>query len=209
MKLLISICLLLLITEFSFAQTDDNYFGIEEDDIEVQSTDTIGSDTMVIVKNSFFEIFKGEPGKAALYSLLIPAGGQAYNKKWWKVPLALAIDGVNAYFLISNQNKYLEWKNIYIDLLNGNDNNKYGLSPDQANIALNQRNTFRQYREYNWVFFIIGHLVTVFDAYVDRHLMSFDISDDLSFTFKSQHNQFLSFGISIPLSTRRKHAMKF
>jgi hypothetical protein len=57
-----------------------------EPDTSFNEADTI------INKGGFFSIFKGKPGKAALYSLIIPGGGQIYNKKWWKVPLALGID---------------------------------------------------------------------------------------------------------------------
>jgi hypothetical protein len=177
----------------------DNSFDFGDEEPLIIEKDTSVSDTMKIVKNSFFEIFKGKPGKAALLSLVIPSGGQVYNKKWWKVPLALGIDGVTGYLIYYNSKQYKEFDGIYKDLLNGIEDNKYGLTTSNASVALNQRNVARQNREYSWVAFIIGHIVTVFDAYVDRHLMTFDVSDDLSFNFYSKQTNSPAIAFAIPL----------
>jgi hypothetical protein len=42
------------------------------------------------------------PSKAAFYSAVLPGLGQAYNKKYWKVPLVYAASGVPVYFFIKN-----------------------------------------------------------------------------------------------------------
>lgn len=127
-------------------------------------------------RNTFSVIFSGKPGKAALYSFIFPSGGQIYNKRWLKVPLALGVDGYFLYNLLNKQkeyNKYNDIVNIY---------NSGGTYPDVTEqSALNFRAAARTNREYAWVYLIVGHLVTVFDAYVDRHLMDFDISPDLTF----------------------------
>jgi hypothetical protein len=203
MKYLIKLVLLLsLIINNLHAQVDNGFRFDDEPITQITPVDTTASDSMKIVENSFFEIFKGKPGKAALMSLVIPSGGQIYNKKWWKVPLALGIDGFTGYLIWYNTNQYNEFDKIYKDLLLGIEDNKYNLKVSDASIALNQRNIARQNREYSWVGFIIGHLVTVFDAFVDRHLMTFDISDDLSFNFKSSFNTFPSLSLNIPISTK-------
>ena len=126
-------------------------------------------------RNTFSVIFSGKPGRAALYSFVFPSGGQIYNKRWLKVPLALGVDGYFLYNLLNKQkeyNKYNDIVNIY---------NAGGTYPDiTEQSALNFRAAARTNREYAWVYLIVGHLVTVFDAYVDRHLMDFDISPDLT-----------------------------
>lgn len=141
--------------------------------VALQDTGYNESDT-IINKNGFFSLFKGKPGKAALYSLIIPSGGQIYNKKWWKVPLALGIDGGLAYVLITNRKSYKESQNEYVAALNK--------QPVPSNLGLlkQQRDYYRKWSEYAWIWIIAGHLLTVVDAYVDRHLMDFDISSDLT-----------------------------
>jgi hypothetical protein len=138
--------------------------------------DTTAVDTILPKRNTFKLIFSGEPGKAALYSLIIPSGGQIYNRKWWKVPLALGVDGWFTYRYLHHRSEFNKYDKIYKDWLKGIPNE---ISIDNARIF---RNSSRQAKEYGFVYLILGHLATVFDAYVDRHLMDFDSSEDVSFT---------------------------
>ena len=48
-------------------------------------------------------------------------------------------------------------------------------------VLKSRRDAFRKSREYSWVFFLGGHIITIFEAFIDRHLMEFDVSDDLTF----------------------------
>jgi hypothetical protein len=147
----------------------------------------------IINKNGFFSIFKGKPGKAALYGLLIPSGGQIYNKKWWKVPLALGVDGALTYVLIDNRQKYRKAQDLYLMALDTMI--KPNLLAPRASQLREQRNYFRKWSEYAWIWLVGGHLLTVVDAYVDRQLMDFDVSPDLSW----EHNP--DSGTSIVLQT--------
>ena len=108
-----------------------------------------------------------------MLSLLIPSGGQVYNKKWWKVPLALGIDAGLTYTLISNRKNYPLPQSEYQLALR---------PPGQPNLSAirQKRDFYRKWSEYSWIWLIAGHLLTVVDAYVDRHLMDFDVSDDLT-----------------------------
>jgi len=198
MKFLISF--LVTISTFGILRSQQNDDASVINSRYTELIDSTQTDSMIIVKNSFFEIFKGKPGKAALYSLVIPGGGQIYNRRWWKVPLAWAADGIPIGLIIYNTNQYNKFDAIHKNLINGIDDDIYGLqanNPNHIAIALNQRNIARRNREYSWLSFVIAHLVTVFDAYVDRHLMTFDTSDDLSWKFKSGTSDF---GICISLN---------
>lgn len=154
-----------------------------------------------IVKNGFFSIFKGKPGKAALLSLVIPSGGQIYNKKWWKVPLALAIDGGLGYVLYNNIRKYNIANDAYI--------NARDLELKTLSRTIVERNFHRKNKEYAYLWLFLGHITTVIDAYVDRHLMKFDVSPDLSLQYGSETNNFFVqsqlpiFNISINLNPQR------
>ena len=65
-------------------------------------------------KNSFANVFQGEPGKAALYSFVLPGAGQLYNKRWWKAPLVWAGEGFAVYNLINNINSAKDKEACYV-----------------------------------------------------------------------------------------------
>ena len=49
---------------------------------------------------------KHNPKRATLYSAVLPGLGQAYNKKYWKIPVVYAGIGTIGYFAITNGNYY-------------------------------------------------------------------------------------------------------
>lgn len=140
--------------------------------LQTTDPDSLTEQDTLINKSGFFSLFTGKPGKAALYSLIIPGGGQIYNKKWLKAPIAMGIDGFTIYYVYQSNRLYNQAQNLYITAL------REGGNVSRAKAV---RDIYRKRREYSWVWFTIGHLLTVVDAYVDRHLMGFDVSDDLTF----------------------------
>ena len=62
------------------------------------------------------------PSKAALMSLCLPGLGQAYNKKYWKIPIIYGGLVTSAYFIDSNHKKYISYKNAYLIRIDGNPN---------------------------------------------------------------------------------------
>lgn len=151
--------------------------------------DTITETNQPTKKNSFTSIFYGEPGKAALYSLIIPGAGQLYNKRWWKVPLIWAGEGFLLYNLLDKQSNFSTLDNCWKSLVEP-DNficNTNNLTESQLAAQSNTtesftfRNSARSQRDQAWIFLIAGHLINVLEAFVDRHLINFDTSDDLSF----------------------------
>lgn len=127
-----------------------------------------------------FDTFSGNPGKAALYSLIFPGAGQFYNKRYWKVPIALAAEGAAIYLLADNIKTFRKWDDEWkFQLLNGTNN------PDVTNVydpdAIKRiRDDARQRKDYSWVGLVGVHLLITAEAFIDRHLIEFDVSEDLS-----------------------------
>jgi hypothetical protein len=48
------------------------------------------------------------PAKAAFYSAVLPGLGQAYNKKYWKIPLVYGAIGTSVYFYVDSKKKCME-----------------------------------------------------------------------------------------------------
>ena len=178
-KVIILVCL--LSTQSLFAQVD-NDTDANNNDNKVEQAES-GKDSTTIVNNSIFDIFYGKPGKAAFYGLVIPGGGQIYNKRWWKLPFVYAVEGGTIYWIIASTTNYNRLNRVYLHNLNNPDPeglmNVGGVT--DVNILLSNRNKWRKQKEYSWIFFLGGHLITIFEAFIDRHLMEFDVSDDLTF----------------------------
>ncbi len=127
------------------------------------------------------------PTKATVYSTVIPGLGQAYNHKYWKVPVVYAAMGASTYFML-NQRKQMR-------AMNTNFTSRYAdsdLSNDPSSRELADRDNLRRGRD-------IGILVTtglyalqIVDAAVDAHFYKIDINQDLNVQMHSP-TRFLNF----------------
>ena len=198
---------LLFILFFSFfIDSIEAQFTAPEDEISTQET-TISDQDTLNERSSFFDIFTGKPGKAAFYSLLIPGGGQYFNKRYWKIPLVYAIEGGALYWLLWNRSEESYWQTGYLGLLNGEISDYGGVN--NASRAKTFRDFYRKNKEYAYIVVILAHLLNVFDAFIDRHLIDFDIDDDLSFRASPTNQQWSlpTYGtitLKIPLSRNKK-----
>ena len=55
------------------------------------------------------------PHKATMYSVILPGLGQAYNKKYWKLPILYAGVGALGYAIHFNTKYYKKYKSAYRD----------------------------------------------------------------------------------------------
>lgn len=53
------------------------------------------------------------PAKAAFYSAVLPGLGQAYNKKYWKIPFVYAAIGTSIYVYNFNDTAYNRYRTAY------------------------------------------------------------------------------------------------
>jgi len=130
-----------------------------------------------------------DPKVAARRSAIIPGWGQAYNKKYWKIPIIYAGLGVTGYIFVNNIKIYKEYKFAYSARIKAEpptkDSTDYHqldeiykvLSPNSIRSA---RDEFRRYVDYSALVFILLWGLNVVDAAVDAHLKNFDVSPDLS-----------------------------
>ena len=120
------------------------------------------------------------PRLAVIYSMVLPGLGQAYNRKYWKIPLIYGGGAVIYYFFETNNDYYQRFKNAYNDKVDGlpiSDEELIGMTKET--LALN-RDYYRRNRDYNIIFLGLLYTANIIDAMVDAHLLYYDISDDLS-----------------------------
>lgn len=125
---------------------------------------------------------KHSPHKASVYSAVLPGLGQAYNKKYWKIPIVYAGFGTISYFAITNRKEYLVAKEAFIYVSNGEEyptDNKYVGVYGAADL-IQIRDYYRRNTELSWIVMGLWYALNIIDATVDAHFFTYDISDNLS-----------------------------
>lgn len=163
--------------------------------LEVVSGDTIYAKSVVVKPHS--------PHRATFYSAILPGLGQAYNKKYWKIPILYAGIGGMIYGLDFNTRNYNIYRRAYRDFLikdPGNTSyldkaryrnytkeqmieflatNPSAASQYQASLK-NKKDYYKKYRDLSYVGLALIYVLNLVDASVDAHFKTFDVSNDLS-----------------------------
>jgi hypothetical protein len=152
------------------------------------------------------------PKKAATRSAILPGWGQAYNRKYWKIPIIYAALGTTAGVFVYNLTNYRDLKYAYQVRYRQQVNpaDTFGLSKIKANLRPLDVQSLRFYRDdfrknidYSVLFFLFFWGLNVVDATVDAHLKSFDVSPDLSFRIKPGKSQMAgTTGVSFVLALK-------
>ena len=117
------------------------------------------------------------PGRATIYSILLPGLGQAYNGEYWKIPIYYGCLIGSAHFLYTNNMNYVRFKRIH------NEATTPGSGYDQnipAETAKWYRDVYRRYRDYSIVALVGFYLLQVIDANVFAYMHDFEVGDDIS-----------------------------
>ena len=134
---------------------------------------------------------KHSPHKASIYSAVLPGLGQAYNKKYWKIPIVYAGFGTITYFVVTNRKEYLLAKEAFLYTTNGEvyetDNKYVGKYTEQDLTQI--RDYYRRNTELSWIVMSLWYVLNIVDATVDAHFFDYDISDNLSLHLQPSYIQ--------------------
>ena len=132
---------------------------------------------------------KFNPKVATLRSLIIPGWGQAYNKKYWKIPIIYGALGVTTGVFLYNIKTYNLLRKAVIYRAAGDsslvDPEFRSLTTESLRIY---RNAFRQNIDYSVLVFLVFWGLNVVDATVDAHLKAFDVSSDVTMKIRPGFN---------------------
>ena len=119
------------------------------------------------------------PAKAAFYSAILPGLGQAYNKKYWKIPIVYGAIGTSMYFYLDSQKSYNQYRDEYKRRLEGFGRGEELARYDDATLISAQK--FYQRNRDLSAFFVVGfYVLNIIDANVDAALIQFNVNEDLS-----------------------------
>ena len=136
--------------------------------------------------------FKPEPYKATWLAVVLPGTGQIYNRKYWKLPIVYGGIMGCLYAYNWNNQMYSDYRQAFLDIMDADPNSKsyetffpsgYDFQSNEEylkELFKKRKNRYRRWRDLS-VFACVGvYLVSIVDAYVDAHLSSFDISEDIN-----------------------------
>ena len=161
---------------------------------EIEPTQSVLIDSTKLVKpKRDWSTWCPDPKRALWLALVIPGGGQIYNRKYWKLPLIYGGFLGCIYALTWNNMMYKDYAQAYQDLMDKDPTtdsyNRFlhlGVEINKDNeerykeIFKNRKDKYRRWRDLS-IFVMIGvYALSVIDAYVDAELSAFDISKDLS-----------------------------
>lgn len=126
---------------------------------------------------------KNHNPKTATLLALIPGAGQIYNRRYWKLPIVYGGLGALGYFTVSTYIDYSCYKKAYLHTVDDDPTTTY-VCPSVPSASASELKIYRDNAQQSAEFMALGLTVfyglTIIDAFVDAHLMHFDINDDLS-----------------------------
>ncbi|OIQ29681.1 MAG: hypothetical protein BM564_05580 [Bacteroidetes bacterium MedPE-SWsnd-G2] len=178
-----SCILFFFITLCSLAQTDPELKELNETGV-LTSNDSIQKKVINPLA----------PAKAAFYSAVLPGLGQAYNKKYWKIPIVYAALGTGMYFYFDNDKEYDRYRDAYKRRLAGyTDDEFYG--PNQGSPIISDdgliraQETFKRNKELSLLITVGLYVLNIIDANVDAHLLQFNVDNNLALKPHFKYNQ--------------------
>lgn len=219
-RLLYTIVVSVLFGVAGFAQTDTAKAPVPVDTLIKQSPVIAQPAKADSVRRKF------APKKATIRSAILPGWGQAYNKKYWKIPIVYGALGTTGVVFFYNLNTYRDLRFAYQakykaalpvrDPTRPNQTGPFRDSTDyskikpiylayDANSLRLYRDEFRSNIDYSVLFFFVFWALNVVDATVDAHLKLFDVNPDLSLKMKFGPSQMAgTTGLSLVLAFNKK-----
>jgi hypothetical protein len=169
--------LLIILTLPAFSQESDTVHAIHNADTlsSIQTYDSIyqftesgflSADTVYEADSLQLEVREPKsPTRALLYAMVLPGLGQAYNGKYWKIPIVWGALGVSAYAIHFNTQNYEAAVRDF--LLNESDDDRIVRG-------------WRRNMELSYIVTILIYGLQMLDAYVDANMYTWDVNDNLS-----------------------------
>jgi len=187
------------------AQSDDQAVmdSIAAGDARILLDDTLAAITdsaSVLIKKEHkrrekrdWNTWRPDPKRALWLALVIPGGGQIYNRKFWKLPIIYGGFMGCIYALTWNNMMYKDYSQAYLDIMDDDPGtvsyNKFlhlgrQITPENEEqyqkIFKSRKDKYRRWRDLSFFVLLGVYAISVIDAYVDAELSVFDISKDLS-----------------------------
>jgi hypothetical protein len=193
----ITVTLIIFIAFPAFCQNTNDSSAVY---IGPENAISIDSDQVTEV---VMDTLENRPNTAAFYSAALPGLGQAYNNKYWKIPIIYGGGLIIGYFMNYNQQLYKQYRDGLFAMIDGDDRTQ----PFNPNLTEDDYQRATSYWGRNRDLLIIAAIVlyaaNIIDAHVDAHLALFTIEEDISLNLEPSFNQTVMqtniYGLSLKL----------
>jgi hypothetical protein len=139
------------------------------------------------------------PAKATFLSAVVPGLGQAYNKKYWKIPIVYGALGTGIYFFITNNREHNRFRDAFKNRLAGFSNDEFffdaeGNLLEEPRVSddglVRAQRLFRRNSEIALLVTAGIYVLNIIDANVDAHLLQYNIDENLTLAPHFKLNSF-------------------
>jgi len=123
------------------------------------------------------------PAKAAFYSAVLPGLGQAFNKKYWKIPIVWAAMGSGVYFYHTNNSNFNRARTAYKLRINEKPDEFDGLNGNiflTKDALISAQKSYKKDRDLSLLVTVGLYVLQIVEASVNAHLLQLNVDSDLS-----------------------------
>lgn len=135
------------------------------------------------------DVEQHSPRGALWRAAVVPGWGQIYNRQYYKLPFVYAgLGGILASAIYNNE-RYLAHRHALLYARDPIEYARYAndaaefadiISAGQHELLRPVRDAYRRNRDLSYIGLGLFYALTVLDAYVNAHLLDFDVGEDLS-----------------------------
>lgn len=151
------------------------FYGFSQENATLKIKDTI------IGQSTEFNMLS--PSKAAFYSAVLPGLGQAYNKKYWKIPIVYATLGTGVYFYKTNSDNYNRARTAYklkIDDKPNEFDGKDGNILISEEALIRAQKSYKKDRDLALLVTVAFYFLQILEASTNAHLLQHNVDNNLS-----------------------------
>ena len=123
------------------------------------------------------------PSKAAFYSAILPGLGQAYNKKYWKIPFVYAALGSGVYFYSTNNNNYNRARTAFKLRKNGKPDEFDGLNGNpflSEDALISAQKGYKKDKDLSLLVTVGLYVLQIIEASTNAHLLQHNVDNSLT-----------------------------
>jgi Family of unknown function (DUF5683) len=176
---------------------NDSISDSQKESADLQNDTTVRLGKRVVSIETYNKRF--DPRKALFYAAVLPGMGQAYNKKYWKIPLVYGGFWGLLYAVKAYDGYQQKYKNQLFDMINYPNIQVYhGITNAEAEKQVRSTIDFyRRQRDYFMILTGFFYLLQMVDAHVDAHLKEFDLNPKMRVSIEPRFSPMQGIGMGL------------